>query len=100
MVHGGVCLEPLCVLSLADLDFCVKGYADLVLDVLDDASLLIDDKALEHVKHHAVLIETEGVPVHRASTDTGECCVKELGVDEFLCIFFEVAFAALDNLTA
>ena len=35
VVHRGVCLEPLCVLWLADLDFCVKGYADLVLDVLD-----------------------------------------------------------------
>ncbi len=100
MEHRGVCLEPLCVLWLSDLDFCVKGYTDLVLDVLDDAGLLVEDKALEHVEHHTVLIETEGVSVHRASTDTGECRVEEFGVDEFLCVFLEVAFAALDDLTS
>jgi len=40
------------------------------------------------------------VSVNSASTYAGEGWVKELGVDEVFCIFFEVAFAALDDLPA
>ena len=54
-----MCLEPLLVLCLPDFDFRVKRYTDLILDLLYLACLLVDDKALEHVEHHAVLIKTE-----------------------------------------
>ena len=93
-------LSHFAVHRLADLDFGVQRDTDLVLDDLDNACLLVEDTALEHVEHHPVLIETEGVSVHGAAADAGECCIEELGVDEFLCVFLEVSLTALDDLTA
>jgi hypothetical protein len=40
------------------------------------------------------------VPLDAPLNDAGEGRVKELGVDEVFCVFLEVAFAALDDLTA
>src|SRR5512146_310608 len=78
-IDGGPLLEFRIGHWLAEVDLAVQRVADLVLDGVDVA-VLVQDDPLQHVEHHAVLVQPEGVAVHGAASQAGPCSVVNLSL--------------------